>query len=172
MGTIRLTMAQALVRYLSAQQIDLDGKRVTLFAGVWAIFGHGNVAGIGEALQAHRDVLPTYRAHNEQAMALAAIGLCQGDAPAPDHGLHDIDRPGGDEHGDGGGGGDVDRLPVLLFPAMCSRRAGLTRCCSRSRASAMARYRRTTVSARCRATSIGSRDPNRSLPHCRAPFRC
>ena len=77
MGTIRLTMAQALVRYLSAQQIDLDGRRVTLFAGVWAIFGHGNVAGIGEALQSHREVLPTYRAHNEQAMALAAIGFAK-----------------------------------------------------------------------------------------------
>ena len=74
MATIRLTMAQALIRYLAAQQTELDGKTMPLFGGVWAIFGHGNVAGIGEALAAYRDELPTYRAHNEQAMALAAIG--------------------------------------------------------------------------------------------------
>src|SRR5690242_4959716 len=77
MGTIRLTMAQALVRYLAAQQIESDGKTVPLLGGVWAIFGHGNVAGIGEALAAHREALPTYRAHNEQAMALAAIGYAK-----------------------------------------------------------------------------------------------
>ena len=68
-NTIRLTMAQALVRYLQAQSTRIDGKQVPLFAGVWVIFGHGNVAGLGEALYAARDNLPTYRAHNEQAMA-------------------------------------------------------------------------------------------------------
>ena len=54
MATIRLTMAQALVRYLAAQRTEYDGRTVPLFGGVWAIFGHGNVAGIGEALAAHR----------------------------------------------------------------------------------------------------------------------
>src|SRR4029077_4474991 len=77
MATIRLTMAQALVRYLAAQRTECDGRTVALFGGVWAIFGHGNVAGIGEALAAHRAELPTYRAHNEQAMALAAIGYAK-----------------------------------------------------------------------------------------------
>ena len=57
-----------------------------LFAGVWAIFGHGNVAGIGEALYGARDALPTYRAHNEQAMAHAAIAFAKADAPPPDDG--------------------------------------------------------------------------------------
>ena len=50
MARSRLTMAQALVRYLAAQKTEIDGASVPLFAGVWAIFGHGNVAGIGEAL--------------------------------------------------------------------------------------------------------------------------
>lgn len=77
MATLRLTMAQALVRYLAAQQTDYEGRTLPLFGGVWAIFGHGNVAGIGEALAAHRTKLPTYRAHNEQAMALAAIGYAK-----------------------------------------------------------------------------------------------
>src|SRR5579862_4923357 len=77
MATIRLTMAQALVRYLAAQHTECDGRNVRLFGGVWAIFGHGNVAGIGEALAANRADLPTYRAHNEQGMALAAVGYAK-----------------------------------------------------------------------------------------------
>ncbi|KFF48870.1 3D-(3,5/4)-trihydroxycyclohexane-1,2-dione hydrolase [Gammaproteobacteria bacterium MFB021] len=75
--SVRLTMAQAVVRYLSVQQVDVDGERLPLFAGCWAIFGHGNVAGLGEALYHARDRLPTYRAHNEQAMAHAAIAYAK-----------------------------------------------------------------------------------------------
>ena len=68
--TVRLTMAQALVRYLAALRMQqADGQIVPYCAGVWAIFGHGNVVGLGEALQARKEELPTYRAHNEQAMA-------------------------------------------------------------------------------------------------------
>src|SRR2546425_856907 len=77
MTTIRLTMAQALVRFLTAQNSEIDGCEVPLFAGVFAIFGHGNVAGLGEALSEARDRLPTLRAHNEQAMALAAIAFAK-----------------------------------------------------------------------------------------------
>jgi 3D-(3,5/4)-trihydroxycyclohexane-1,2-dione acylhydrolase (decyclizing) len=65
-------MAQALARFLAQQKTVVDGKTVRLFEGVWAIFGHGNVAGVGEALYGVRDDLPTYRAHNEQAMAQRA----------------------------------------------------------------------------------------------------
>ena len=55
MQTVRLTAAQALVRFLAAQMTEVDGVRLPIFAGVWAIFGHGNVAGIGEALYAERE---------------------------------------------------------------------------------------------------------------------
>src|ERR1700719_5254376 len=76
-GTVRLTTAQALVRYLSGLRTRIEGAQgeeiVPLFGGIFAIFGHGNVAGLGEALYQYRDRLPTYRAHNEQAMAHAAI---------------------------------------------------------------------------------------------------
>lgn len=65
MTTVRMTMAQALVRYLIAQSIDTPTGAKPLFAGCWAIFGHGNVTGLGEALYGARDILPTYRAHNE-----------------------------------------------------------------------------------------------------------
>ncbi|MEP0321996.1 MAG: 3D-(3,5/4)-trihydroxycyclohexane-1,2-dione acylhydrolase (decyclizing) [Nitratireductor sp.] len=74
MKTVRLTMAQALVRYLTAQKIVIDHEEVPLFGGVFAIFGHGNVTCLGEALEPVRDVLPTWRGQNEQSMALAAIG--------------------------------------------------------------------------------------------------
>jgi len=77
MSTIRLTMAQALTSYLARQMTEIDGKKVPLIAGVWGIFGHGNVAALGEALYQVRDELPTYRAHNEQAMAHAAIAFAK-----------------------------------------------------------------------------------------------
>ena len=83
MGMIRLTAAQALVRYLAAQQGELDGADVPLFAGVWAIFGHGNVAALGEALHTYRDILPTFRAHNEQAMGHAAIAFAKASRRRP-----------------------------------------------------------------------------------------
>jgi 3D-(3,5/4)-trihydroxycyclohexane-1,2-dione acylhydrolase (decyclizing) len=74
MTTIRLTAAQAMVRWLSAQMTE-EGE--PFIAGCWAIFGHGNVAGMGEALYAARDALPTYRGHNEQTMAHAAIAYAK-----------------------------------------------------------------------------------------------
>ena len=77
MKTVRLTMAQALVRYLTAQRTAIDGREAPLFPGVFAIFGHGNVTCLGEALEAVKDTLPTWRGQNEQSMALAAIGFAK-----------------------------------------------------------------------------------------------
>ena len=77
MASVRLTAAQATVRWLSQQYVVTAQGVVPYFAGVWAIFGHGNVAGLGEALHGARDVLPTYRAHNEQGMAHAAIAFAK-----------------------------------------------------------------------------------------------
>src|SRR5579862_7485536 len=77
MKTVRLTMAQALVRYLCAQRTMVDGVEVPLFAGVFGIFGHGNVTCLSEALEQVQDRLPTWRGQNEQSMALAAIGFAK-----------------------------------------------------------------------------------------------
>ena len=77
MKTIRLTMAQALVRYLQAQRTEIAGRDAPLFAGVFAIFGHGNVTCLGEALEAAKESLPTWRGQNEQSMALAAIAFAK-----------------------------------------------------------------------------------------------
>ena len=77
MQTVRLTMAQALVRWLARQSIEIDGARRPLFPGVFAIFGHGNVTCLAEALEAEKETLPTWRGQNEQGMALAAIGFAK-----------------------------------------------------------------------------------------------
>src|SRR6185437_7360703 len=115
-STIRLTMAQALVRYLAAQHTEIDGQQVRLFAGVWAIFGHGNVAGIGEALHAHRADVPTYRAHTEQAMALAAIGFAKASHRRRMMACTSSIGPGATNMITAAAVAHVDRLPVLFLP--------------------------------------------------------
>ena len=77
MDTVRLTASGAIVRYLAAQRIEIDGDTVPLFAGVLAIFGHGNVTCLGHELEQAQDVLPTWRGQNEQSMALAACGFAR-----------------------------------------------------------------------------------------------
>jgi len=77
METVRLTVAQAIVKFLMAQRIELDGEEAPLFAGVFAIFGHGNVTSLGEALQAVQEELPTWRGQNEQTMAMAAVACAK-----------------------------------------------------------------------------------------------
>ena len=77
MKTIQLTMAQALVRYLINQHTMIDSKQEPLFPGVFAIFGHGNVTCLGEALELVRDVMPTWRGQNEQSMGLAAVAFAK-----------------------------------------------------------------------------------------------
>ena len=77
MDTVRLTTAQALVRWMLAQRTEIDGRPAPMFGGVFAIFGHGNVVALAEALQPVQDALPTWRGHNEQSMALAAIAYAK-----------------------------------------------------------------------------------------------
>ncbi len=77
MKLVRLTMAQALVRYLIAQRIIIGDREAQLFAGVFAIFGHGNVTCLGEALEPVKEILPTWRGQNEQSMALAGISYAK-----------------------------------------------------------------------------------------------
>jgi 3D-(3,5/4)-trihydroxycyclohexane-1,2-dione acylhydrolase (decyclizing) len=77
METVRLTTGQAIVRWLTAQRTDIDGIDVPLFPGVFAIFGHGNVVSLAEALAMVKDDLPTWRGHNEQSMALAAVAFAK-----------------------------------------------------------------------------------------------
>jgi 3D-(3,5/4)-trihydroxycyclohexane-1,2-dione acylhydrolase (decyclizing) len=116
MSTVRLTAAQALVRFLAAQRTRLPGGEAPLFAGCWAIFGHGNVAGLGEALQAARDVLPTFRSHNEQAMAHAAIAFAKARNRQQMMACTTSIGPGATNMVTAAALAHVNRLPVLLLP--------------------------------------------------------
>ena len=116
MSLLRLTAAQAAVRWLAAQEVELDGRTVPFFAGVWAIFGHGNVAGLGEALHGARDALPTFRAHNEQAMAHAAIAYAKQMRRARAMICTTSIGPGATNMVTAAALAHVNRLPVLLLP--------------------------------------------------------
>jgi 3D-(3,5/4)-trihydroxycyclohexane-1,2-dione acylhydrolase (decyclizing) len=116
MSTVRLTAAQAVVRYLIAQKMEIDGVTQPLFAGVWAIFGHGNVAGLGEALYAVREQLPTYRAHNEQGMALAAVAFAKARNRQQIMACTSSIGPGAANMVTAAAVAHVNRLPVLLLP--------------------------------------------------------
>jgi 3D-(3,5/4)-trihydroxycyclohexane-1,2-dione acylhydrolase (decyclizing) len=113
---VRLTTSQALVRYLSAQRTEIEGREVPLCAGVFAIFGHGNVAGLGEALAASRDNLPTYRAHNEQGMAHAAIAFAKTLRRRRFMACTTSIGPGATNMVTAAALAHVNRLPVLLLP--------------------------------------------------------
>ncbi len=115
-STRRLTTAQALVRYLGAQHTIIDGDSLPLFAGCWAIFGHGNVAGMGEALQHQRERLPTFRAHNEQAMAHAAVAYAKASRRRRMMACTTSIGPGATNMVTAAALAHVNRLPVLLLP--------------------------------------------------------
>ena len=118
-ATVRLTMAQALVRYLAALRADTGlahAGETQLFGGVFAIFGHGNVAGVGEALYRHRAELPTYRAHNEQAMAHAAIAYAKAHMRRRMMACTTSIGPGATNLVTAAALAHVNRLPVLFLP--------------------------------------------------------
>ncbi len=162
MTTIRLTAAQAMVRFLSAQRVEIDGRKQRLFEGVFAIFGHGNVAGMGEALYAVRDALPTYRAHNEQAMALAAIAFAKASRRQRMMACTSSIGPGATNMVTAAAVAHVNRLPVLLIPGdvFANRRPDPV-------LQQVEDFGDGTVSANdcfrpCRAISTASRAPSRS----------
>ena len=114
-STIRLTMAQALVRYLCNQFTEIDGQRVPLFAGVFGIFGHGNVTCLSEALEAVQDQLPTWRGQNEQSMALAAIGFAKAKRRRQIMIATSSIGPGALNMVTAAGTAHANRLPILLI---------------------------------------------------------
>ncbi len=114
--TLRLTAAQATMLWLASQHVVVDGEETPYFAGVWAIFGHGNVAGIGEALHAARAALPTWRAHNEQGMAHAAVAYAKQMRRRRAMVCTTSIGPGATNMVTAAALAHVNRLPVLLLP--------------------------------------------------------
>ncbi len=158
--TIRLTTSQALVRFMMAQKTVIDGDVVPIFAGCWAIFGHGNVAGMGEALQAVKDDFPTYRAHNEQGMAHAAIAFAKASFRRRFMACTTSIGPGALNLVTAAGVAHVNRLPVLFLPGDVFASRLPDPSSSRSRISATAACRRLTASGPSRAISIASSAPS------------
>ena len=113
--TIRLTMAQAVVRWLTQQFTEIEGVRVPLFAGVFGIFGHGNVTCFSEALEAVQDRLPTWRGQNEQSMALAAVAFAKGKRRRQLMVAAASIGPGALNMVTAAGTAHANRLPVLLI---------------------------------------------------------
>lgn len=115
--TQRLTMAQALVRHLAALRVEMaDGTHHAYVGGVFSIFGHGNVAGLGEALAAERHVLPTYRAHNEQGMANAAAAYAKANFRQRIMAVTSSSGPGATNFVTSAAMAHINRLPMLLLP--------------------------------------------------------
>ncbi|MFD1148710.1 3D-(3,5/4)-trihydroxycyclohexane-1,2-dione acylhydrolase (decyclizing) [Saccharothrix hoggarensis] len=114
---MRLTTAQALVRWLLAQRTELpDGAEGPLFPGVFAIFGHGNVLGLGNALEEAREELPVWRGHNEQGMALAAVGIAKATHRRQVGVATSSIGPGALNMVTAAGVAHANRLPLLLLP--------------------------------------------------------
>jgi len=113
---MRLTVAQALVRFLAAQQIERDGARARFLEGCFGIFGHGNVAGLGQALQQHADLLPYHPARNEQAMVHVAVGFARQRNRLGTFACTTSVGPGATNMVTGAALATINRLPVLLLP--------------------------------------------------------
>ena len=119
MSTIRLTVGQALVQFLARQHSERDGQRQRLIPGVWGIFGHGNVAGLGQALEELGDELelPTYRPQNEQSAVHLAAAYAKHRSRLSTFACTASVGPGSTNMITGAAGATVNRLPVLLLPS-------------------------------------------------------
>ena len=114
--TTELTVAQALVRFLAAQRIERDGHRSRFFAGAFGIFGHGNVAGLGQALQQYPELLPFHAARNEQAMVHIAAGYARQRNRLGTFACTSSVGPGATNMVTAAALATINRLPVLLLP--------------------------------------------------------
>ena len=160
-GTVRLTVAQALVTYLSRQYSIADGRRRRLVPAALGIFGHGNVAGLGQALDQLSDALPFIQGRNEQALVHMASGYAKATRRHATLAVTASIGPGAMNMITGAALATVNRLPVLLLPGdtYATRRQGpySSNCSIRSRPT----HRSMTHSGRCRGSSTGSADPRR-----------
>jgi 3D-(3,5/4)-trihydroxycyclohexane-1,2-dione acylhydrolase (decyclizing) len=116
MPPVRLTMAQALVRFLASQYVERDGNEQRFFAGCWGIFGHGNVAGIGQALKENAGLLTYHQAKNEQGMVHAAVGYARMRDRLQTFACTSSIGPGATNMLTGAAVATVNRIPVLLLP--------------------------------------------------------
>jgi 3D-(3,5/4)-trihydroxycyclohexane-1,2-dione acylhydrolase (decyclizing) len=125
-GVVRLTTAQAIVRFLCAQYSERDGQRERLVAGIFGIFGHGNVTGLGQAIEEAGSLLPYHQARNEQSMVHAAIGFAKARRRRSALACTSSIGPGATNMVTGAATATINRIPVLLLPGdvYANRRQG------------------------------------------------
>ncbi len=116
MTTARLTMSQALIRYLANQHVSRDGRENPFFAGVWGIFGHGNVAGVGQALEQYAPHMRYYQCRNEQAQVLTSVAYSKHRNRLATFACASSIGPGATNMVTGAAVATVNRIPVLLLP--------------------------------------------------------
>ena len=116
MKTIQLTCAHALIKYLIAQKILINGKKEPLFPGVFGIFGHGNVACLGQALEENKNELPTWRGHHEQNMALTGIAYSRAKRRKQIFIATSSVGPGSTNMVTAAGVAMSNRIPILFLP--------------------------------------------------------
>jgi 3D-(3,5/4)-trihydroxycyclohexane-1,2-dione acylhydrolase (decyclizing) len=115
--SVRLTVGQALVRFLAAQEVERDGRRQPFFGGCFGIFGHGNVAGLGQALQQHEGRFRYVQGRNEQGMVHMAVGYARQRNRLSTWACTSSIGPGATNMVTGAALATVNRLPVLLLPS-------------------------------------------------------
>jgi 3D-(3,5/4)-trihydroxycyclohexane-1,2-dione acylhydrolase (decyclizing) len=116
-GSLRLTVGQALIRFLAAQYTERDGNRRRLVPAIFGIFGHGNVCGVGQALEQEQQLMPLMQPKNEQAMVHTAIGYARATRRLAIFGCTASIGPGSTNMVTGAAAATVNRVPVLLLPS-------------------------------------------------------
>lgn len=115
--TVRLTCGQAVIKYLAAQWSEFDGERRRVIPAAFGIFGHGNVCGLGQALDEMSDVMPYFQPKNEQSMVHTAIGYAKATNRMATLACSASIGPGATNMLTGAATATVNRVPVLLLPA-------------------------------------------------------
>ena len=161
------------MKFLGAQYSESDGDEQKLFAGCFGIFGHGNVAGIGQALlQAELEdpeTLPYILGRNEQAMVHTAVAYARMKNRLQTYAVSTSVGPGATNMLTGAALATINRLPVLLLPADTFADRVHRRCCRNSSCRTPAMSRSTMRSGRCRGTSTGSGGPSSCPRRCSPP---
>ena len=159
MKTVRLTMAQALVRFLENQYIDVDGVQTRFVRGVFIIPGHGNVVGLGQALSQEGKHLEVYQGKNEQGMAQAAVAFAK-QMKRSRSSRHPAARPAPPTWSPPAAPPPPTTSPCWCCPAMCTPAASPTPCCSRWSRPTTSPSPPTTLSRPCAATGTASSGPS------------
>ena len=172
MATKRLTTAQAIILYLSKQYVERDGVETPFFAGCWGIFGHGNVAGMGQALQQYSDSFRYYQCRNEQAMVHTAAAYAKMKNRLQTFACTSSIGPGATNMITGAAVATVNRLPVLLLPGDIFAERLKRPFCSSWNGNTRRIFRSTTASSPFRAIGIASTARSRSSRRCRKRCAC